>query len=99
SGLHIGAIATRRSPTASVCTGVPWAVSAWGTMVEAYERLLLTRPWPVRAPGAAIFITVLAFSLFGDGLRDILDPRSRRTLVQAVAATTLPGQVAGAAEA
>jgi ABC-type dipeptide/oligopeptide/nickel transport system permease subunit len=30
------------------------------------------------APGLALFITVLAFNLFGDGLRDALDPRSRR---------------------
>src|SRR5207247_2296915 len=77
-----------------------------GTGPSILAVLLTWWPYYVRltrgdvlAPGAAIFITVLAFSLFGDGLRDILDPRSRRTLVQAVAATTLPGQVAGAAEA
>jgi len=57
----------------------------------------LTAPWTVLAPGAAIFLTVLAFSLLGDGLRDILDPRSRRALVQT---TTAPGLASkGAAEA
>src|SRR5207237_1314004 len=62
-----------------------------------YVRLLLTAPWTVLAPGAAIFLTVLAFSLLGDGLRDILDPRSRRALVQT---TTAPGLASkGAAEA
>jgi peptide/nickel transport system permease protein len=34
----------------------------------------------VLGPGVAIFVTVLAFSLLGDGLRDVLDPRSRRIL-------------------
>jgi hypothetical protein len=56
-------------------------------------------PWTVLSAGGAIFVTVLAFSLLGDGLRDILDPRSRRTLVQAVAPTlastkTIPGSEA-----
>jgi peptide/nickel transport system permease protein len=97
--LDIGTVIITFSTISFVGIGVPLEVSEWGTMVEAYEQLLLTHPWTVLAPGAAIFITVLAFSLFGDGLRDILDPRSRRTLVQAVAPTTLPGQVAVAAEA
>jgi ABC-type dipeptide/oligopeptide/nickel transport system permease subunit len=35
-------------------------------------------PMYLIAPGMALFITVLAFNLFGDGLRDALDPRSRR---------------------
>jgi peptide/nickel transport system permease protein len=34
-------------------------------------------PWFMLFPGLAIFITVLAFNLFGDGLRDAFDPRSR----------------------
>ena len=34
------------------------------------------------APGAAVFVTVIAFSLLGDGLRDILDPRTRRAFVR-----------------
>ena len=33
-------------------------------------------------PGAAIFVTVLAFNLFGDGLRDVLDPK-QRTMIEA----------------
>jgi ABC-type dipeptide/oligopeptide/nickel transport system permease subunit len=34
-------------------------------------------PWFMIAPGMAIFVTVLAFNLFGDGLRDAFDPRAR----------------------
>jgi len=79
--------------------GVPLDVPEWGTMVESYERFLLTLPWTVLSAGAAIFVTVLAFSLFGDGLRDILDPRSRRALVQAAIPSTLPAKAFVAAEA
>jgi ABC-type dipeptide/oligopeptide/nickel transport system permease subunit len=68
-------------------------------MVETYQKLLLTAPWTVLAPGAAIFVTVLAFSLLGDGLRDILDPRSRRALVQTGAAPGLPAAAASPAGA
>src|SRR2546427_751697 len=83
----------------SVGIGVPLDVPEWGTMVESYERFLLTLPWTVLSAGAAIFVTVLAFSLFGDGLRDILDPRSRRALVQAAIPSTLPAKAFVAAEA
>src|SRR5881296_578478 len=97
--LDIGTVIITFSTISFVGIGVPLDVSEWGTMVEAYEQLLLTHPWTVLAPGAAIFITVLAFSLFGDGLRDILDPRSRRALVQAAIPSTLPAKAFVAAEA
>jgi peptide/nickel transport system permease protein len=35
-------------------------------------------PWYLVIPGLALFLTVLGFNLFGDGLRDALDPRSTR---------------------
>jgi peptide/nickel transport system permease protein len=37
--------------------------------------LVEINPWIALFPGLAIFLTVLAFNLFGDGLRDVLDPR------------------------
>jgi peptide/nickel transport system permease protein len=39
--------------------------------------LLYTRPWVAIAPGIMIVLTVLALNVFGDGLRDALDPRSK----------------------
>ncbi|MGI8688057.1 MAG: D,D-dipeptide ABC transporter permease, partial [Thermomicrobiales bacterium] len=36
--------------------------------------------WLATFPGLAIFVTTLAINLFGDGLRDLLDPRSRNTI-------------------
>jgi len=95
--MDVGTVIVTFSTISFIGIGVPPTVPEWGGMVEAYEKLLLTAPWTVLAPGAAIFLTVLAFSLLGDGLRDILDPRSRRALVQT---TTAPGLASkGAAEA
>jgi peptide/nickel transport system permease protein len=48
---------------------------SWGWDLKANLLLLEINPWITLFPGLAIFLTVLAFNLFGDGLRDTLDPR------------------------
>ena len=48
----------------------------WGAMLSGGRELILSAPWVLTFPGVAIFLTVLAFNLLGDGLRDALDPRS-----------------------
>lgn len=48
---------------------------SWGSMLNTAQRFLTQAPWMAIFPGLAIFLTVLAFNLFGDGLRDALDPR------------------------
>jgi peptide/nickel transport system permease protein len=48
---------------------------SWGSMLNAAKNFLGDAPWMAMWPGAAIFSAVLAFNLFGDGLRDALDPR------------------------
>ena len=50
---------------------------SWGSMLNAAQRFLSQAPWMAVFPGLAIMVTVLSFNLFGDGLRDALDPRSR----------------------
>jgi len=50
----------------------------WGVMVADGRRYLREAWWFSTFPGVAILLTVLAFNLLGDGLRDILDPRSRQ---------------------
>ena len=47
----------------------------WGAMLSSAREFLLTNGWIAAIPGSAILIVSLAFNLFGDGLRDILDPR------------------------
>jgi len=48
---------------------------SWGSMLNTAQRFLTQAPWMAIFPGLAIFLTVLAFNLFGDALRDALDPR------------------------
>jgi len=54
--------------------------AAWGSMIASGYRYLLSRPILSLAPGVCIIITVLAFNLLGDGIRDTLDPRLRGTI-------------------
>jgi peptide/nickel transport system permease protein len=50
----------------------------WGAMLNDAQPFLQTEPWLIVAPAIAIVLTVLGWNLVGDGLRDWLDPRSRR---------------------
>ena len=53
----------------------------WGLMLSTGRNYITRAPWLVIGPGVAIFVTVVAFNVFGDGVRDLLDPRQRqRTL-------------------
>lgn len=92
--LDVGTVIVTFSTIAFVGIGVPLNVPEWGNMVLSYEPFLLSYPWTVLSAGAAIFITVLALSLLGDGLRDVLDPRSRRVLAQAASTTGTPAATA-----
>lgn len=49
----------------------------WGLLVNTGRNFFLTNWWYVTFPGLAILVTVAAFNLLGDGLREILDPRTR----------------------
>jgi len=51
----------------------------WGTMLATAREFILRAPWVVTFPGLAILITVLAINLMGDGLRDALDPKLKRS--------------------
>jgi peptide/nickel transport system permease protein len=51
----------------------------WGVMISESRNYIATQPWLSLFPGLAILLTVAAFNLIGDGLRDALDPRLRGT--------------------
>jgi len=57
--------------------GVQPPTPSWGSMLNTARGYLQTAPWLALAPGVVIFLTVLAFNLLGDGLRDALDPKGR----------------------
>jgi ABC-type dipeptide/oligopeptide/nickel transport system permease subunit len=55
--------------------GVQPPAPSWGSMLSEARSFMELDPWLAIAPGTAITTAVLGFNLFGDGLRDILDPR------------------------
>lgn len=57
--------------------GVQPPLPSWGNMVVEGRQFLASAWWVSTFPGLAIFVTVLGFNLFGDGLRDALDPALR----------------------
>ncbi len=57
--------------------GVQPPNASWGTVISDGQQLLYTRPWVAIAPGIMIVLTVLALNMFGDGVRDALDPRAK----------------------
>lgn len=55
--------------------GIQPPIPSWGNMLQNAQSYLWTSPWLAFWPGMMIFLTVLCFNFFGDGLRDALDPR------------------------
>ena len=58
--------------------GVQPPTPSWGQMINDGQAYYTSAPWLVLFPGLCIMITVLAFNLVGDGLRDAFDPKQRR---------------------
>ena len=54
--------------------GVPVPNPSWGQMIEQGKEYFAIAPWLLFAPGVCLILTVLAFNLAGDWLRDLLDP-------------------------
>ena len=57
--------------------GVPPYVPSWGVILAEGRLYIQQAPWLVLFPGAAIMLTILGLNLFGDGVRDLLDPKIR----------------------
>ena len=57
--------------------GVQPPSPSWGTLISDGQDRIQTAPWLAIIPGIAIVLTVLALNIFGDGLRDALDPRAK----------------------
>lgn len=60
--------------------GPPAPTPEWGRTIAESREFLPEAWWYATAPGLAIFLVVMGFNLLGDGLRDILDPRTRRSV-------------------
>src|SRR5206468_11202864 len=60
--------------------GVPPVLPTWGSMISSGQPFVHQAFWLVLFPGIAIIVSALSLQMVGDGLRDLLDPRLRRTL-------------------
>jgi peptide/nickel transport system permease protein len=60
--------------------GVPPEIPTWGTMVAGSQQYAHQALWIVLFPGLAIVITALSLQLLGDGIRDLLDPRLKKSM-------------------
>jgi oligopeptide transport system permease protein len=58
--------------------GVKPPTPSWGAMIQSGYNVMSAAPYLVIVPAVAIALIMLAFTFLGDGLRDALDPRSRR---------------------
>jgi peptide/nickel transport system permease protein len=78
---HLGVAIIIEASLGFLGVGIPPPMPTWGNMLaDALNSGLVPPWWLVLFPGAAITLTVLAFNLLGDGVRDALDPRLRGAL-------------------
>jgi peptide/nickel transport system permease protein len=78
---HLGVAIIIEASLGFLGVGIPPPMPTWGNMLaDALNSGLVPPWWLVLFPGAAITLTVLAFNLLGDGIRDVLDPRLRGAL-------------------
>ncbi len=73
--LRIGYMIIMEASLSFLGLGIPPHIPAWGSMVASGRDYILVAPWVSTIPGLAIVVLVLSINLFGEGLRDILDPR------------------------
>jgi peptide/nickel transport system permease protein len=78
ASLWIAAAIRLEASLSFIGLGVPPPTPTWGQMIREGTVYLSSLPLLSLAPGAALLVTVFAFNLVGDGLRDVLDPRSGR---------------------
>ena len=72
---HLGVAIVIEAALGFLGVGIPPPTPTWGNMLAESLTSLVPHWWLVFFPGLAITVTVLAFNLFGDGIRDTLDPR------------------------
>ena len=76
ASLDVGNIILLEAGLSYLGLGVRPPTPTWGNMIMDGKDVLFSAPWVALAPGLALVLTVVAFNLAGDGLRDALDPRA-----------------------
>ncbi|MDD3158025.1 MAG: ABC transporter permease [Anaeromusa sp.] len=75
AALDVGTIMMELAGLSFLGLGAMPPMAEWGAMMNNGRSMIQTAPWVVLAPGGAIFLTVAVFNLFGDRVRDYLDPK------------------------
>ena len=78
STMSIGNVIMMGAMLSFIGLGVQPPTPEWGSMIAGGRSLIRSCPWMVTFPGIFIMLTVLALNLFGDGLRDALDPKLKK---------------------
>lgn len=77
--LDIGTMMMELAGLSFLGLGAQPPTAEWGSMMSGGRSMLQTYPWVVITPGIAIFVSVALFNLFGDTVRDYMDPRNSRS--------------------
>ncbi|MBI9050340.1 MAG: ABC transporter permease [Anaerolineaceae bacterium] len=78
STMSIGNVIMMGAMLSFIGLGVQPPTPEWGAMIAGGRTLIRSCPWMVTYPGIFIMLTVLALNMFGDGLRDVLDPKLKK---------------------
>jgi len=78
ASMDMGAVIISLAGLGFLGLGAQPPIAEWGLMVATSRNYFMNAPWYSLFPGFAIFLTVLSFNLVGDGLREILDPKTRK---------------------
>lgn len=73
--LDVGTMMMEISGMSFLGLGAQPPTAEWGSMMSNGRSMIQTAPWVILAPGAAIFVSVMIFNLWGDAVRDVLSPR------------------------
>jgi peptide/nickel transport system permease protein len=96
---HLGVAIVIEAALGFLGVGVPPPTPTWGNMLADAITNLVPAWWLVFFPGAAITVTVLAFNLLGDGIRDTLDPRLSPGFLRLVTGGARPAAAPAARDA
>src|SRR5678815_3542284 len=88
---HLGVAIVIEAALGFLGVGVPPPTPTWGNMLADAITSLVPQWWLVLFPGAAITVTVLAFNLLGDGIRDTLDPKLSPAVLRLVTGAARSG--------
>lgn len=78
ASMDMGAVILSLAGLSFLGLGAQAPTPEWGLMINTSRNYFMTAPWYTIFPGVAIFLTVLSFNLLGDGIREILDPKTRK---------------------